>query len=94
MNQAPLKFYNICNTGTGFQVSSNTTTEDIIVMLAGKKRNPKPTDLNHPNDVEPDTNIQTKIPPFLSYLNQTSDTDPPKYKADDRKIWNGVDYYF
>ena len=37
MNQASHKFYEICNTGTGFQGSSKTITKDVVAMIAEKK---------------------------------------------------------
>ena len=42
MNQVSLKLYNIRNTGTCFQGSSQTITEDIVSTMTEKKQKQKP----------------------------------------------------
>ena len=95
MKQLFLKFYNICNTGTCFQGSSKTITEDIVDMLSDKKQKQKLA-TSHPtsDESDPDTKKQVKLPLLTPHYNQTSDPETTKYKVDASKIWNGVTYYF
>ena len=87
MNQVSLKFYNICNTGTGFQVSFQTIIKDIVAVMAEKKQKRKPVaNLSISDESEPDTKKQIKLPPSARNFKQTSDTDSPKYKVDNIKI--------
>ena len=56
MNQASLKFYNICNTGTGFQGSFQTIIKDVVAVMAEKKQKRKPVaNLSTSDKSEPDT---------------------------------------
>ena len=43
---------------------------------------------------DPDTKKQVKLPPLTCNFNHTSDTEYPKYKVDDIKNLNGMNYYF
>ena len=94
MNQASLKFYNICNTGTGFQDSFQTIIKDIVDVMAEKNQKRKSVaNLSTSEESEPDTKKQVKIPPSAHNFKHTSDPNSPKYKVDDIKNWNGVIYY-
>ena len=87
MNQAFLKFFNICNTDTGFQGFSHNIIEDIISMLDENnyKRKPAST-LSTSYDPDLETKKNMKPPLFMRNFNQTTDPDSPKYKVGERKI--------
>ena len=95
MNQVSLKIYNTHNTDTGFQGSSQTSTNKIMVILAEKKHKLKPSiNLSPSDESDPDTKKQVKLSTFAHYFNQTGDPDSSKYKVNKKTIWNSVAYYF
>ena len=57
MNQEYIKFYNICNTDTGFQGSYHTINGDIVDMIAENNQTTKP---NANLSTSYDTDLETK----------------------------------
>ena len=66
-----------------------------MAILAEKNNTKNPSINLYTYDVyDPDTKKQAKLPLLTCNFNHTSDNESPKYKVDDIKILNGVNYYF
>ena len=92
MNSAVLKFNKIISeTGGTFQGSTSTLQEDIVAMLASKRKPASKPDSDASEDNKRAKNV---FPPFVKHFKTSNDTDATSYKLGDSKTWQGATWYF
>jgi hypothetical protein len=92
MNAASLKFTKISSTDSRF--SSTTVTEDIVAMVATKRKK-APAGANEGGDTESKKDKdETKAPPFVKHFKSGSGDNATMFKVGDKKEWNGLTYHF
>ena len=95
MNAAVLKYNQIAGKHDGkFPGSSTTLQEDIVAMLA-QKRKPAAVAAAPPDgDTPAAKRTSNKLPPFIKHFKTSADADAPPHKVGDSKPWNNETWYF
>ena len=95
MNAAVLKYNQIAGKHDGkFPGSSTTLQEDIVAMLANKRK-PIATAAASPDGDTPAAKRATsKLPPFIKHFKTSAEADAAPHKVGDSKTWNNETWYF
>ena len=93
MNSAVLKFNKVISESNGtFQGSTTTLQEDIVAMMANKRKAPVKSDAT--DDANSNKRKAGAFPPFVKHFRTSNDADAAPYKLGDSKTWQGETWYF
>jgi hypothetical protein len=93
MNAATLKQTKIKSDSGDFRGRSTTIHEDVVAMLATKKRPPTGSAGATPK-IPTDKKATGKLPPFVRHFKASTAAGGAKYVVGDTKTFDGVLYYF
>jgi len=96
MNLETMKYNKIISSSDGFKSSVHTVHEDIVALLAIKKRpftrtKPAETKRKHNDDNDSSKPKKLSSPDFITHYKDSSDI---KYKVGDKKFFNNQTFYF